>query len=57
MPTTNGFLGEVESFERLVRQGPEQWTGVTPEESIDILMTLEALLHSAREGKAVEIDG
>ena len=57
VPTTNGFLGEVESFERLVRQGPEQWTGVTPEESIDILMTLEALLHSAREGKAVEIDG
>ena len=55
MPTTNGFLGEAESFERLVRQGPEQWTGVTPEESIDILMTLEALLHSAREGKAVEI--
>jgi xylose dehydrogenase (NAD/NADP) len=57
VPTTNGFLGEAESFERLVRQGPEQWTGVTPEESIDILVTLEALLHSAREGKAVEIDG
>ncbi len=55
VPATNGFLGEAESFERLVRQGPEQWTGVTPEESINILLTIEALLRSAREGKPVEI--
>ena len=56
VPTTNGFLGEAESFERLVREGPEQWTGVTPEESVNIMLTLEALLRSAREGKLVEID-
>lgn len=55
VPTTNGFLGEAESFERLVRQGPDQWNGATPEESIDIASTLEALLHSARSGSPVEI--
>ncbi len=53
---TNGFLAEAESFERLVREGPDHWTGATPAESIDIMLTLEALLHSAREGKPVEID-
>jgi predicted dehydrogenase len=56
VPTTNGFLGEAESFERLVRQGREQWTGATPEESLDIMLTLEALLRSARSGKPVDID-
>jgi D-xylose 1-dehydrogenase (NADP+, D-xylono-1,5-lactone-forming) len=56
VPTTNGFLGEAESFARLVRQGPEQWTGASPEESVDIMLTLEALLHSARTGKRVDID-
>jgi len=56
VPTTNGFLAEAESFERLVRQGPEQWTGATPEESLDIMLTLEALLRSARSGKPVDID-
>jgi xylose dehydrogenase (NAD/NADP) len=55
VPTTNGFLGEAESFERLVREGPEHWTGVTPEESVSIALTLEALLRSAREGKSIEI--
>jgi xylose dehydrogenase (NAD/NADP) len=56
VPTTNGFLGEAESFERLVRLGPEHWTGATPEESLDIMLTLEALLRSARSGKPVDID-
>jgi predicted dehydrogenase len=53
---TNGFLAEAESFERLVRKGLDHWTGATPAESIDIMLTLEALLRSAREGKPVEID-
>ena len=53
---TNGFLAEAESFERLVRGGPGHWTGATPAESVDIMVTLEALLRSAREGKSVEID-
>jgi xylose dehydrogenase (NAD/NADP) len=56
VPTTNGFLGEADSFERLVREGPDQWTGVTPEDSVNIMLTLEALLRSAREGKPVEIE-
>ncbi len=51
----NGFLAEAESFERLVRQGAAQWTGTSPEESIDIMLTLEAILESARRGSAVEI--
>ena len=49
-PPINGFLAETESFERLVREGPAHWLGATPEESIDIAMTLEALLRSARSG-------
>jgi predicted dehydrogenase len=56
VPTTNGFLGEAESFERLVRLGPEHWNGATPGESLDIMLTLEALLRSARSGKPVDID-
>jgi len=56
VPATNGFLAEAESFARLVREGPEQWTGATPQESVDIMLTLEALLRSAREGKPVEIE-
>jgi D-xylose 1-dehydrogenase (NADP+, D-xylono-1,5-lactone-forming) len=51
----NGFLAEAESFERLVRRGPTQWLGTTPVESIDIMLTLEALLQSARSGAAIEI--
>ena len=55
-PATNGFLAEAESFARLVRAGWSQWTGATPEESIDIMLTLEALLESARSGKPVQIE-
>ena len=51
-PPINGFLAEAESFERMVREGPGHWIGATPEESIDIMMTLEALLRSARSGAA-----
>jgi D-xylose 1-dehydrogenase (NADP+, D-xylono-1,5-lactone-forming) len=55
-PTLNGFLAEAESFERLVRGGPEHWTGVTAQESVDIMLTVEALRQSARSGKPVRID-
>ena len=51
----NGFLAEAESFERLIRQGPAQWSGTSPEESVDIMLTLEAILESARSCSAVEI--
>jgi D-xylose 1-dehydrogenase (NADP+, D-xylono-1,5-lactone-forming) len=51
----NGFLAEAESFEQLVRQGAAHWSGTSPEESLDIMLTLEAILESARSGNAVEI--
>ena len=51
----NGFLAEAESFERFVRGGATQWPGATPEESIDNMLTLEAILESARSGSPVEI--
>jgi predicted dehydrogenase len=51
VPATNGFLAEAESFARLVRGG--EWNGVTPEESIDIALTLDALLQSAHTGVSV----
>ncbi|MEP6884096.1 MAG: Gfo/Idh/MocA family oxidoreductase [Gammaproteobacteria bacterium] len=51
----DGFLAEAESFARLVREGPAGWQGTTPDESIDIALTLEALLRSARSGTAIDI--
>jgi predicted dehydrogenase len=56
-PSANGFLAEAESFERLVREGPAHWTGATPEESIDIMMTLDAILESARTNRAAAVPG
>jgi D-xylose 1-dehydrogenase (NADP+, D-xylono-1,5-lactone-forming) len=55
VPAVNGFLAEAESFERLIRLGPDHWTGATPEESIDITLTLEAILQSARTQNPVEV--
>ena len=52
---TNGFLAEAEAFEQLIRKGAEHWNGTTPTESIDILLTIEALLQSARSGKWVNV--
>jgi D-xylose 1-dehydrogenase (NADP+, D-xylono-1,5-lactone-forming) len=51
----NGFRAEAESFERLIRLGPEHWSGATPEESVDIMLTLEAILQSARAHRAVDV--
>ncbi|HWX32409.1 MAG TPA: Gfo/Idh/MocA family oxidoreductase [Steroidobacteraceae bacterium] len=51
----NGFLAEADSFARLVSEGPAEWLGTTPEESIDGMLTLEAILESARSGRTVEI--
>lgn len=51
----NGFLAEAESFRELVLHGPSRWTGATPEESVDIAATLEAILASARSGKTVAV--
>ena len=51
----SGFRAEAESFHDLVRHGPSGWTGATPEESVDIAMTLDALAASARSGHAVDV--
>jgi len=53
----NGFLAEAESFAQVVRSaaGSGDWAGATPEESIDIAMTLEAIMHSARTGNPVAV--
>jgi len=55
-PPINGFLAEVESFEALVHNGSARWVGATPQESLDIMMILEALLRSARR-RAPELVG
>ena len=52
---TNGFLAEADAFHDLVTQGRSHWTGASPQESIDIALTLEALAASARRGMAIEI--
>jgi predicted dehydrogenase len=47
----NGFLAEAESFAELVQGDTGQWEGPSPEESMDIAATLEAILQSARSGE------
>ena len=51
----NGFRAEAESFARLVRGSESGWEGPSPQESIDIALTLEAILQSARAGRPVEL--
>ncbi|HEX3603523.1 MAG TPA: hypothetical protein VHU43_05485 [Steroidobacteraceae bacterium] len=54
-PPMNGFLAEAESLERMAREGAAHWIGAIPQESIDIMMTLEALPRSARSGAAERV--
>jgi len=54
-PGGNGFLFEAESFQKLVTLGPAHWTGTTPEESIDIALTLDAILQSIRSQSAAMV--
>ena len=56
VPSCNGFLLEAESFERLIRQGPEHWTGASPAESLDIAMTLDAIMKGAITRLPVSVD-
>ncbi|HEY7904614.1 MAG TPA: Gfo/Idh/MocA family oxidoreductase [Casimicrobiaceae bacterium] len=51
----SGFLAEAESFHDLVRGGWSHWTGATPDESIDIALTLDALAQSARSGAPEDV--
>jgi len=51
----NGFQLEAESFEAMIRLGHGHWTGATPDDSIDIALTLDAIAASARSGHAVDV--
>jgi predicted dehydrogenase len=51
----NGFRAEAESFERLIRLGPGHWSGASQDESVDIMLTLEAILESARSGQPIPV--
>ena len=51
----DGFQAEAESFASLVRGAPGAWNGATPQESIDIMILIDALLKSARSGAAVSL--
>jgi predicted dehydrogenase len=53
--STNGFLAEAEAFRALVVDGPSHWTGATPDESIDISLTLEAIAASARRNVGTDV--
>jgi len=50
-----GFRAQGEAFHDLLRDGWIAWPGATPEESIDIMRTIDALAASARSGRMVEI--
>jgi D-xylose 1-dehydrogenase (NADP+, D-xylono-1,5-lactone-forming) len=54
-PAMPGFLAEAEAFAALVRKGWTAWPGAMPEESRDIMRTLEALKESAQTGRAVAL--
>jgi D-xylose 1-dehydrogenase (NADP+, D-xylono-1,5-lactone-forming) len=55
-PATLGFLAEAESFAALVREGWSSWPGASPDESKDIVRTLEALKESVQTGRTTKLD-
>ncbi len=55
LPGLNGFRAEAESFAHLAAGRPELWSGATPEETMDIMLTLDAIAESARSGRVVEV--
>jgi len=52
-----GFRAQGEAFHDLLRQGWSQWPGATPEETLDIMLAIDALAASAKTGEAVAIAG
>ena len=51
----NGFLAEANSFARLVANGPNEWSGATPVESVDVMLTLDAIRKSTQSGVWEEV--
>ncbi|MCP4562818.1 MAG: Gfo/Idh/MocA family oxidoreductase [Bosea sp.] len=52
----NGFLREAESFADLVAGRPPGWTGASPEESIDVMATLDAMKKRAGSRTWVDVE-
>jgi len=52
---TGGFFAEAEAFRDLVREGWPRWPGATPEESIDIMLTIDAIAASIRSATPVDV--
>ena len=52
---TSGFRAEAEAFHDLVHGGWDRWPGATPEESIDIMLTIDALVASYRSGTTAAV--
>jgi xylose dehydrogenase (NAD/NADP) len=52
----SGFKAEAENFQEMVRYGLDRWTGSTEIESIDTILTLEALARSAHSGAWETVD-
>jgi len=55
LPTAAGFRAQGEAFHDLVRSGWANWPGATPSETVDIMLMIDALAASARDGKVVAI--
>jgi predicted dehydrogenase len=55
IPAADGFRLEAEDFARMIRLGPQHWTGASEAESIDVALALEAIATSIREGRWVEL--
>ena len=51
----NGFLLEAESFQKMLTEGTDQWNGASETETMDIVVTLEAIAQSARSAQAVDV--
>jgi predicted dehydrogenase len=51
----DGFRAEAESFARMIRQGAAQWNGASEAESIDVVLSLQAIAESAKTGAWVEV--
>jgi predicted dehydrogenase len=54
-PAANGFFAEAESFADMIANGPDHWNGVSNQESVHIMLTLDAIYHSAQSGRPVDL--
>ena len=52
--SANGFRAEAEAFARLIRTGGG-WNGATQAESMDVMLTVDALLESAHQRRPVDL--